>query len=90
MLVRARTADSCRVYRFEGGVSAWTILKSVGLGGVNRKEDVLTIQTLLNPAVSGLPSGWREVEDGERVQTERAEAGALHADAEAQRAEPET
>ncbi|NCA70814.1 MAG: hypothetical protein EOM91_12035 [Sphingobacteriia bacterium] len=48
MLVRARTMDACRVYRFEGGVSAWTIAKSVGLGGVNRKEDVLTIQTLLN------------------------------------------
>lgn len=48
MLVRANTGNACIAYRFEGGESAWTIEKSVGLGGVNRKEDVLKIQRLLN------------------------------------------
>lgn len=48
MLVRANTGNACVTYRFEGGQSAWTIDKSVGQGGFNRKDDVLKIQRLLN------------------------------------------
>lgn len=48
MLVRANTGNACIAYRFEGGLSAWAIEKSVGQGGYNRKEDVLKIQRLLN------------------------------------------
>jgi hypothetical protein len=46
--VRANTGEACIVYRFEGGISAWHIGKPVGVGGTNRKDDVLTIQRLLN------------------------------------------
>lgn len=48
MLVRANTGSACIAYRFEGGLTAWKIKKSVGQGGFNQKEDVLTIQRLLN------------------------------------------
>lgn len=48
MQVRANTGDACLAFRFEGGQSAWRIEKSVGQGGVNRKDDVLRIQKLLN------------------------------------------
>lgn len=48
MLVRATTGDACITYRFEGGVSAWMIEKSVGEGGFNRKGDVVNIHHLLN------------------------------------------
>jgi hypothetical protein len=48
MLVRANTGNACEWCRFEGSVSAWTIEKSVGQGGVNQKADVLKIQQLLN------------------------------------------
>src|SRR5262249_50858206 len=48
MLVRANTGDACELCRFEDGVSAWKIEKSVGKGGFNQKADVLTIQQLLN------------------------------------------
>lgn len=53
MQVRAHTENACVVYRFEGGVSAWTIEKSVGVGGFNRKDDVLKIQQLLNKIAPG-------------------------------------
>lgn len=48
MLVRANTGNACMHFRFEGAVSAWTIEKSVGVGGFNRRDDVLQIQRLLN------------------------------------------
>ena len=48
MLVRANNGKACEAYRFEGGVSAWRIDKSVGQGGFNVRKDVLTIQRLLN------------------------------------------
>src|SRR5262245_2837785 len=48
MLVRANTAKACEWCRFEGGVSAWAIEKSVGKGGFNQKPDVLKVQRLLN------------------------------------------
>jgi peptidoglycan hydrolase-like protein with peptidoglycan-binding domain len=48
MQVRANTGNACVMYRFEGGQSAWTIERSVGQGGINRKDDVLKIQRLLN------------------------------------------
>lgn len=48
MLVRANTGKACEWCRFEGGVSAWKIDKSVGQGGFNQKADVLKAQQLLN------------------------------------------
>lgn len=48
MLIRATTGDDCVQFRYEGGLSARRISKSVGAGGVNLKDDVLTIQGLLN------------------------------------------
>lgn len=48
MLVRANTGTACVRYPFEGPISAWKISRSVGQGGINLKEDVLTIQGLLN------------------------------------------
>lgn len=48
MLIRATTGDDCVQFRFEGGLSARKISKSVGNGGANLKDDVLAIQGLLN------------------------------------------
>jgi hypothetical protein len=48
MIVRANTGSACVMCQFEGDVSAWKIKGSVGVGGANRKEDVTTIQRLLN------------------------------------------
>ena len=65
MLVRANTGNACVTYRFEAGQSAWTIEKSVGQGGFNRKDDVLKIQRLLNLiAVSDGGPRPRLAEDG--------------------------
>jgi len=66
MLVHANLGNVCRNYRFEGQVSAWQIVYSVGIGGRNQNEDVLTIQQLLNliPPTDGGPvvpldeDGW--------------------------------
>src|SRR5271165_4037162 len=66
MLVRANTDCACVMYQFEGDVSAWKIQASVGVGGFNRKEDVLEIQQLLNliapddggPAPPLAEDGW--------------------------------
>jgi hypothetical protein len=48
MLIRGTTGDDCVQFRFEGGLSAREIDRSVGQGGVNLKPDVLKIQGLLN------------------------------------------
>ncbi len=48
MLVRANTGKACKAYKFEEGISAWQIERSVGQGGHNLKNDVLKIQQLLN------------------------------------------
>jgi len=44
----ATTGDACIAFRFEGGVSARSITKSVGQGGFNEHADTLKIQELLN------------------------------------------
>ncbi|MEJ7849214.1 MAG: peptidoglycan-binding domain-containing protein [Pyrinomonadaceae bacterium] len=48
MIIRCTTGDECRQFRFEGGVSAKTLTKSVGQGGFNLLPDTLKIQQLLN------------------------------------------
>jgi len=48
MELRGTTGDDCRAFRYEGGVSARSITRSVGQFGVNLKDDVLKIQKLLN------------------------------------------
>ena len=48
MELRGTSGDDCVQFRFEGGLSASKIKKSVGQGGFNEKEDVRKIQRLLN------------------------------------------
>lgn len=48
MELRGTTGNDCVEFRFEGAISARAISKSVGQGGFNIREDVLTIQRLLN------------------------------------------
>ena len=66
MKVRANTGRECRDAYFEGGVSAWRINSSVGIGGRNQRDDVRKIQKLLNlimpqdggPVVPLVDDGW--------------------------------
>lgn len=53
MLIRGTTGDDCVQFRFEGGLSARKIDKSVGQGGFNLRPDVLKIQGLLNLIAPG-------------------------------------
>ena len=71
MELRGTTGDDCKAFRYEGGVSARQITRSVGNGGVNLKDDSLKIQKLLNmiaPADGGpvpaTPEGLGLKEDG--------------------------
>lgn len=66
MNVLAYTSEGCRDRYLEGGVSAWRINASVGQGGKNDRDDVRTIQRLLNliephdggPVVPLVEDGW--------------------------------
>ncbi|QEF97078.1 Putative peptidoglycan binding domain protein [Stieleria maiorica] len=66
MKILANTGRACVEDRFESGVSTWKISASVGQGGRNHRDDVRTIQRLLNlidpqdggPVVALEEDGW--------------------------------
>ncbi|QDV86697.1 peptidoglycan-binding domain-containing protein [Planctomycetes bacterium TBK1r] len=66
MKILANTGRECVEHIFEGGVSAWDIGASVGQGGRNDRDDVRTIQRLLNligpqdggPVIALDEDGW--------------------------------
>ena len=71
MELRGTTGDDCKAFRYEGGVSARSITRSVGQFGANVKDDVLKIQKLLNliapqdgGPVPATPEGLGLKEDG--------------------------
>ena len=71
MELRGTTGDDCKAFRYEGGVSARSITRSVGQFGVNLKDDVLKIQKLLNMIapqdggpIPATPEGLGLKEDG--------------------------
>jgi hypothetical protein len=71
MELRGTTGDDCKPFRYEGGLSARSITRSVGQFGVNLKDDVLKIQKLLNMIapqdggpIPATPEGLGLKEDG--------------------------